>query len=45
MDIINSDVDVLWLQRLEKDEFTVNKCEYITYRIHYFKGGTNRSYE
>lgn len=29
-DLINSDVDVLILQRLEKDEFTVNKWEYTT---------------
>lgn len=29
-DLINPDVDVLILQRLEKHEFTVNKCEYTT---------------
>lgn len=29
-DLINPDVDVLIFQRLAKDEFTVNKCEYTT---------------
>lgn len=36
-DLINSDMDRVTLQRLEKDEFTISKCEYTaqicTYRI------------
>lgn len=29
-DLIDCDVDILILQRLERDEITVNKCEYTT---------------
>lgn len=29
-DLIDYDVDILILQRLERDESTVNKCEYTT---------------